>query len=403
MYFQAIEEDSPVIYFYKLIPTSTDETAEGFYKSLRNAIVDEERDLFSYLKNNLVGYGSDGASVMLGKYGGLAVVLEREMTRRTLYKVYCMAHKLHLAITNAYKKHSFFAEMEKFLNNIYTFYNNAGHKRKAHLRETSARIGRKMYELNYIFKSRWIASELTAMNNIKEMWLVLVTDLKKISEDKEFKAHTRELARELREILIGRNFLLIFHFVLDILQHLSIWSKRMQQIHGLLINFAKFNDDITSTFNTLKSEDGHDLVYFLLETQCTLYGKKFSEKCQTVENYQDALKITFNDVELVEDHRTYQVPWLHMIRDSFIDDMIAQIQLYFPSGQLKDFDIFEPSNIPNTAAAVKEKFTLCVKFLNGKIVEFWETNGRVYWKRSLIAIGIVNFINLMPYRSGHNF
>lgn len=56
-----------------------------------------------------------------------------------------------------------------------------------------------------------------------------------------------------------------------------------------------------------------------------------------------------------------------MNRDSFIDDVIALIQLYFPSGQLKDFDIFEPSNIPETAAAVKvyglrEVYSLCEVF-----------------------------------------
>lgn len=100
VYFQAIEDYRPVTYFYKLIPTTTDESADGFYRILRGAFHDEEKDLYRHLQKNMAGYGSDGAAVMLGKDNGLAVVLEREMIKRPLYKIHCMAHRLHMLIKN---------------------------------------------------------------------------------------------------------------------------------------------------------------------------------------------------------------------------------------------------------------------------------------------------------------
>lgn len=47
VYFQAIEDNTPVMYFYKLIPTSTDESAEGLYTCLTDAFKNE--DIYSVI------------------------------------------------------------------------------------------------------------------------------------------------------------------------------------------------------------------------------------------------------------------------------------------------------------------------------------------------------------------
>lgn len=75
------------------------------------------------------------------------------------------------------------------------------------------------------------------------------------------------------------------------------------------------------------------------------------EQCLSLQNYEDAESVTFNGIRLKADHRTHLVQWLQTIRGPFLDDMIEQIESYFPSSQLKDFDIFKPSNIPKDIAS----------------------------------------------------
>lgn len=58
-----MEDDTPVIYFYRLIETFDDESAQGFYDVIIHKIQEEKANLLGYFKRNLVGFASDGAAV----------------------------------------------------------------------------------------------------------------------------------------------------------------------------------------------------------------------------------------------------------------------------------------------------------------------------------------------------
>lgn len=75
------------------------------------------------------------------------------------------------------------------------------------------------------------------------MWRLLVVDLIDISQDRtKFDAKTRTTAENLSIMLRGKNFMIIFHFVLDVLEVLAYWSKNMQKQAGLLIDYHDFNE-----------------------------------------------------------------------------------------------------------------------------------------------------------------
>lgn len=101
IYFQILENNVPVVCLYRLLETSSDRTAAGLFKTLKNAMLTEESDLFSYFKRNLVGYAFDGERVMSGYTGGLISHI-RQITDNPIYAVHCMAHRLHLAIQKAF-------------------------------------------------------------------------------------------------------------------------------------------------------------------------------------------------------------------------------------------------------------------------------------------------------------
>lgn len=167
IYFQILENNIPTVCFYCLVETSTDVTAKGLYETISIAFNSEKLDFTNYLKRNLIGYVSDGEPVMSGPRGGLLSYFQAN-TNNFLLAVHCMAHRLELAIEKAFKTIPYFKRFEKFINELFQFYNLNSSKRKAHLRETANKLKKKMYALNYIYHIRWISSELKSISNLKK-------------------------------------------------------------------------------------------------------------------------------------------------------------------------------------------------------------------------------------------
>lgn len=129
----------------------------------------------TYLKNNLIGYISDGAPVMIGKNGLISEI--RKMVNQPVYSVHCMAHKLHLAIGKSLKKSIYFREhFENNIDSIVKFYNFHSSKRKDRLVETSIACNMKLYDIHFVSKTRWIASEFKILINVKKNWFLYIND-----------------------------------------------------------------------------------------------------------------------------------------------------------------------------------------------------------------------------------
>lgn len=79
-----------------------------------------ERAEIADWKSNLVGFGSDGASVNLGSKGGVAALLKNEVPH--LISVHCIAHRLELAANNAIKSQKIMRDIQDVLTNTYKQY-----------------------------------------------------------------------------------------------------------------------------------------------------------------------------------------------------------------------------------------------------------------------------------------
>lgn len=360
IYFQILENNIPIVCFYKLVETTSDVTAKGFFGSIKQALYAEDVDLYGYFKKNLVGYVSDGENVMTGKEGGLISYI-RKQTDHPIYAVHCMAHRIHLAIEKSYASIAYFTSFDSFINKLFQFYNWNSSKKKAHLKETALKFNMKFYELNYIYRTRWISSELQSITNLKRVWPLLKKDLYLIMNDRQnFDDKVRDKADSLLSKLCGKNFLAILHFVADVLEHLSFWSRKMQERTALLVDFVDFNDKIIDTFQKLKCIDGKDLNRLLENSICD------EKQCESIEQYYDADEVKYLDVLLLNDRNVEdeEVPFFGEIRDKFLDGIINSIKSYFPSSELIVFKIFKPSKIPMTVASsltygVREISKLC--------------------------------------------
>lgn len=130
VYFQTIEENRPVIYFYKLIELKA-ETGEAHFKVLISAWDDEKPEFSKYMKQNLIGFASDGHPSNLGVKNGMIAHL-RLWASKPLYATHCMAHRLELVVSHAFSVDANIEKisdcLEKTINELYTFYSHS-HKR----------------------------------------------------------------------------------------------------------------------------------------------------------------------------------------------------------------------------------------------------------------------------------
>lgn len=354
VYFQTIENNNPMIYFYRLLEVHQ-ETSEGLFNALTDAWKKESKDLYAYMKSNLIGFASDGAAVNVGKKGGLALHL-KNFARNPIFAVHCMAHRLELAIQHSFEVEGAISNMGKnidtLINSIYSFYNDKSHKRKTHLKTTAERLKVKFIELIYIFDVRWIASNYRAMKKINDMWKALTTDLNEISTstDREFPPATKEKAKKLKDCLIGKNFLPLYHLLFDITYELDFWSIQLQKRSGLLIDFYTFKQRITSTFLLLKNENGRYLTLFLNNAKCSDNGDNL-QACKTLEKYYQSSTVEYETFKMIDDSQ--RMPSLDEVRDNFLDSLIEELDSYFPDGNMQDFDIFRPSEMPNANDEVR--------------------------------------------------
>lgn len=149
------------------------------------------------MRNNLIGYVSDGENTMTGETGGLISYFRNIARKQPLH---CMA------IDKAYESIPYFAKFDKLINNLFKSYNKNSYKKKMRFK-TAKRLNTTFYELNYIYRVRWISSEFQAISDFNKMWKLVDVDLSQIRDNRRnFDADVRNEASSHWQALKAKNF-----------------------------------------------------------------------------------------------------------------------------------------------------------------------------------------------------
>lgn len=343
VYFQTIEENRPVIYFYKLIEI-TSETGEAHFNVLISAWMNEKTAFVEYMKQNLVGFASDGHPINIGEQNGMIAYLRR-WASKPLFAIHCMAHRLELVVSHAFSIDEDIEEMseyiDKTLNEVYSFYGRS-HKRKTHLKQTADSMKKFFYELKKIIDIRWVASDYNSMKALYSMWDILVKDLRMIAEDENFKQDTKKTANELKKRLIGKRFLLLFTLNFDIMSELSLFSLEMQKRSALLIDAIPMTNKFREIFTAMKTKNAKNLAMLLHEARCQ--KEDIYERCETLEAYLDSDSVQYENVILHNDEESF--PDVIEYKNTIFDALLNQFNDYFPDGDLDIFNVLDPMSMP---------------------------------------------------------
>ena len=101
VYLRAMENNKPKVYFYRLLEIEGSETSDALFQMLYSAF--EEDKINNTIQENLAGFASDGASVMIGHRSGLLTKI-KNFAKNPVFGVHCMADRLHLAARKIFNK-----------------------------------------------------------------------------------------------------------------------------------------------------------------------------------------------------------------------------------------------------------------------------------------------------------
>jgi hAT family C-terminal dimerisation region len=309
-----------------------------------------EDGLYDLFKRNCFRIATDGAPVMQGKKAGLAKLLN-DVADNNIYTIHCMAHKMQLVITHAFEKiPGFKNHLENTINGIYSFYNDKSFKRKESFIKTAEELGNTFYEVNYIYSSRWVASEFNAVNRIRANYRSLVHNMQSIAEDKSYNTEISAKASGFRNILLHPRFFVMLLFTLDVLQLVQKTSLQCQETSGSVIGKHCTFEKLSQDLEKFKLQNGQFVQNLISSGKCL--KDSIWTACTNADLDITDLKmklqgedITFSNSKITRQENE-RWPRLSIIRTQLINAMVLEIREFFPEGSLNLFEVLNPSFIP---------------------------------------------------------
>ena len=359
---QTLEYDKPVVYFLRLVKIGVDTTAEGYKTLIKEALKeDKERfgvDLYELFKTTLVGFASDGLSTFVGHVGGLGVLLSTELhgNKDKIYRVHCLPHRLNLAGRALVDRLSPLHAFEDNIKAIARFVNNQSPRNLEFMTNVAKAYCQRMPRLTYTFTERWATSEKLVLQKLRHALPVLIRGYGQYREAREFRDDQKAIAEGLQNIASDRTFVLLVHFMSDVLNTLSFFSLQLQRSAGVLIGKEKDRANLIQSVAALKENDGTVLSEFISQLQCRKSDERVGyTDCKTVKAVlasKFVRWVTEPDKEptsfsTTTDSRTRQqfLYDFQALRPQIVDNLKELLENYFPEGSYADFDVLDPQNI----------------------------------------------------------
>ena len=192
-----------------------DGRAETIYDALMSWTNEKKINLV-----HLVGFGSDGASVMVGSKSGVATRMKA--LNPFLVSVHCAAHRLALASSEDTKDITYLTKFMEMLHAIYNYFHNSV-VRSAKLRAVQAALEEPVRSYKEVFSVRWL-SLYNAVEAVLRSWPALQT-----TPGDEVVSSSNPAASGILKFTSQFIFLATSFFLLDTLSVLKTVTKVFQK------------------------------------------------------------------------------------------------------------------------------------------------------------------------------
>ncbi|XP_053148082.1 zinc finger protein 862-like [Hemicordylus capensis] len=192
----------------------------------------------------LVGFGSNGADVMVGQNNGVAKLLKE--IQPCVQSVHCLVHRLEMTYKAALKSIQPFTLLTGLLQNMYYFYHNSP-LNKSNLKLAYEALRLRPAIPSRIAGSRWLPCLQTALQTLLKGYPAIVLHMSKIQEEPCSLNHQK--AKDLLNLLQQMEIVKFSHFLMDVINVLNILSRVVQDQNS---SIADVFATIQSTMEILK-------------------------------------------------------------------------------------------------------------------------------------------------------
>ena len=167
----------------------------------------------------VMGFGSDGASVMVGRRAGVATLLKQ--SNPELIAIHCVAHRLALAVAQAGDAAPYVKVFKTLLHNLYSFYDNSP-VRTAGLSAIQSILHDPSLKLKQAKDHRWLSHEGACQTLRRTLQSVYVSLRREAAERNE--PMVDGLCRQMSKF----NFVATLYLLCDVLPHICRLSRVFQ-------------------------------------------------------------------------------------------------------------------------------------------------------------------------------
>ena len=201
--------------------------------------------------HKLVGLGSDGASVMLGKHNGVIALLQA--MQHVVVPVHCSGHKLELAYKEAIKNTTLAEKVITMLMGLYYLYHVP--LNRTNLKNAFRCLGLKKLYPVWAGGSRWIGHTLHALTNFIDEYKAICLHLEQLSSLKE-KSESHSKSIGFLKLISSRDILAMSLFLKDVLTILARVSKKFQEDRSVVADVSLTIKSTMRALELLSTKDG---------------------------------------------------------------------------------------------------------------------------------------------------
>lgn len=180
----------------------------------------------TYLKNHLVSFASDGASVMLGRKSGVAKQLSGQYPNIVTW--HCLNHRLELAVGDTVSDVSGVNHFQAFMDKLYTVYSRSPQNQRE-LAECAAELQQQVGKIGRVLSTRWVASSFRTVSAVWNNFESLCAHFSFAKTDEKRSASDRKLYEGLLKRLTSKQFVLDLALMYDTLNELALLSECLQK------------------------------------------------------------------------------------------------------------------------------------------------------------------------------
>ena len=234
--------------FFYHIETVVDASAVNLYEMIKNKF---ELDGVPY-KSKLIGFGSDGANVMMGAYHSVASMIKQDCPNVFIIK--CICHSL--ALCSSYACKHIPCTVEQLCRDVYNFLSSGG-QRGSYFKELQTIIALKPLKMLHPSATRWLSLESVVIRMLERYDVLLMYfNFVDVRADKSTKEKMNAIRIGLEDPTV-KLYLTFLKYILPIINQINRLfqseSPELCRLHG---DITRLYRTILDNFLTAQYMDG---------------------------------------------------------------------------------------------------------------------------------------------------